>query len=198
MAQFIQKWRNRTKDSWVKKTYGAWLGMRRRCYNSKDKNYHNYGQRGIGVCDRWRDDFDAFVSDMGFAPERTSIERMDVDGGYDPFNCVWATRKEQANNTRKNVRMTFEGRTMTATQWAEETGVPATRILQRIHRGWTPERIIDPKPYEAPHGSNRKFVTGCRCEICVTEVKKRRQEYHYKKQGLSVPRPRGRPRKYDL
>lgn len=198
-GRFIQKWRNKTKDPWVKRTYKVWCSMRRRCYNIKVRGYPDYGGRGIGVCERWRNDFDAFVSDMGFAPEGLSIERVDVDGDYDPFNCVWATRKAQANNTRSNVRLTIDGRTMTASQWAEEMGIPATRVLGRIRAGWPPEKAVMPEIYEAPHGGDRKYILGCRCDICVEGSRRRRRENYRKKNPVIKNRSKYNPEKeYDL
>ena len=81
--------------------YQTWLGIKSRCYNENERNFINYGGRGITVCERWKSDFNAFFDDMGLRPSPIhSIDREDVNGNYEPSNCKWATREEQARNKR--------------------------------------------------------------------------------------------------
>jgi hypothetical protein len=81
--------------------YKTWEGMNRRCTSLNDTAYQRYGDRGIRVCDRWRD-FAAFIADMGEKPSRThSLDRINNDGNYEPGNVRWATPKEQAQNRRQ-------------------------------------------------------------------------------------------------
>lgn len=83
-------------------TYIAWIEARKRCHSPQNKRFSQYGGRGIFVCDRWRESFEAFFADMGECPPGLTLERLDNDRGYEPGNCVWATKKEQTRNRRCN------------------------------------------------------------------------------------------------
>ncbi len=81
--------------------YRSWLGAKRRCFNPKAHNFKYYGGRGITMCDRWKNSFEAFFKDMGPRPPGTSIDRIDTNGHYEPGNAKWSTPTEQARNRRK-------------------------------------------------------------------------------------------------
>jgi hypothetical protein len=82
------------------RTWRSWVAMRRRCRDKSYHQYHLYGGRGISVCERWVDSFEAFLADMGERPAGRSLDRIDVNGNYEPSNCRWATAQEQTRNRR--------------------------------------------------------------------------------------------------
>jgi hypothetical protein len=113
--------------------HDAWRGMLARCRNPRHPSYKNYGGRGITACERWNS-FENFLDDMGKRPSpKHSLDRIDNNGNYEPGNCRWATRREQANNTRMNRFVTFDGRTMTLAQWARETGIHVRGKTDLLH-----------------------------------------------------------------
>jgi len=120
--------------------------MLQRCDDAKCKSYPYYGGRGITVCDRWRQ-FENFLADMGKRPRGMSIERKDNDGNYEPGNCKWATRSEQARNTRRTVHVTVAGRTMRLRTACEERGLSYNMVRQRLQTyGWSVERALGSSP----------------------------------------------------
>ena len=112
-----------------KPLYCTWCSMRDRCNNPHDENYFRYGARGIKVCERWAS-FETFVADMGPKPTpKHTLDRIDNDGPYDPSNCRWATRQEQALNTRRNRWITIDGETQTITVWEKRLHISRDRLM---------------------------------------------------------------------
>ena len=112
--------------------YRSWSSMLARCTNPKNDHYHNYGGRGIKVCKRWKK-FVNFYADMGPKPTpKHSLDRIDVNGNYEPTNCRWATTKEQRSNTRNTPWVTVNGVKKTIAEWAEELGVSSASMRYRI------------------------------------------------------------------
>lgn len=130
------------------KLYSKRQSMKTRCYNKKAANYCDYGARGITVCEEWKKDFYAFYDwamSSGYK-EGLTIDRIDVNGNYCPENCKWATIKEQNNNQRKSVKITYKGKTQSISQWAKETGIKYMTIYHRIHyQKWTVEKALTTK-----------------------------------------------------
>ncbi len=122
----------------------SWRAMIRRCTVVDDPKYPSYGGRGIRVCQRWRESFEAFLADMGLRPSpKHTIDRFpDVNGNYDPANCRWATAREQAQNKRDNVNITCNGETLCVAEWERRMGFPEGRIRNRLRLGWSAERAI--------------------------------------------------------
>lgn len=121
--------------------FRSWRMMRERCERLSHKFYHNYGGRGLRVCDRWKS-FANFLEDMGPRPKGTSIDRIDGDKGYEPGNCIWSTRTVQNGHKRTSVTATIDGKTQCIAWWSRELGVPAKRAYARIAYGWTPEDAL--------------------------------------------------------
>lgn len=163
---FQRKWQNPSKT----KTYYSWKSMRARCYDKNHVAYLSYGGRGITVCDQWKDDYDAFVEDMGLCPDGMTIERIDNAGNYKPGNCRWATRKEQARNRRNNRTITFEGKTQTITDWSNDLGVSVGALDYRISRNLSIDEVMKTemrRSREAPHGTVSRYTNRkCRCDLC--------------------------------
>lgn len=125
-------------------TYQTWANMLKRCRDTTDANY---GGRGITVCARWHD-FAAFCADMGPKPARHfTIERLDNAGPYEPLNCIWATRTQQARNTRRTRWLRVAGLKRRTHHWAALIGIRTATLHNRLRRGWTPQEAIQPLGY---------------------------------------------------
>lgn len=114
--------------------YRSWHMMRQRCYNPNNAKYFRYGGRGIEVCESWIK-FENFYKDMGLCPPGLTLERKDNDGGYTKDNCIWATKKEQSRNTRRNVWVMINGVKTTVAHAAEQFGLNYNTAQYRIARG---------------------------------------------------------------
>lgn len=124
--------------------YNAWKSMIQRCRNPNHPEWNLYGGRFIKVCARWMDSFETFFEDMGPRPgELFSIERRNNSLGYSPENCYWATKRQQANNTRRNRTITHRGETHTVSQWARKLGIHRNTLDMRlVTLGWPIERAL--------------------------------------------------------
>ena len=125
-------------------TYRSWLKMRQRCFDSASLQYPYYGGRGITICARWSD-FVSFLADMGERPEGRTLDRIEVNGNYEPGNCRWATRTEQARNRRDTVILEHDGLRLTISEWAERLGVKRKTLHWRLRHGWSVERVLSPE-----------------------------------------------------
>lgn len=128
--------------------YGIWVGMKNRCYNINSTYYKNYGGRGITICDDWHYDFISFYNwsiANGYSDD-LSIDRIDVNGNYEPSNCRWVTDKVQGRNRRNNIYITYNDVTKTLAEWAELTGINYNTLYHRIHYyGWSIEKAFETK-----------------------------------------------------
>ena len=125
--------------------YRIWRSMNSRCYIQSATEYKNYGGRGIVVCDEWKCNYQSFKEWAllsGYADELT-IDRIDNDGNYEPDNCRWVSREQQMLNKSNNRLLTYNGKTMTITEWSKLTGIDRRLIGSRIDRyHWTVERAL--------------------------------------------------------
>jgi len=125
--------------------------MRQRCTYKAGHLYKYYGARGIRVCDRW-DSYDVFFADMGEKPAPDyELDRIDVNGNYEPKNCRWANKKTQQRNQRRTVFITHNGVTKKRCEWAEELGVNESTIRKRLVRGHTVERALSQYNHRMKH-----------------------------------------------
>lgn len=138
--------------------YTTWRSMRRRCESPSDRHWSSYGGRGIRVGDRWQS-FDAFIEDMGSKPSpKHTLERIDNDGHYEPGNCRWATMAEQNRNSRRTKRLTYGGRTLSATAWAAKMGMSRVTLYGRLRKGWPVDDALTAPSQQGirPHRRRRR------------------------------------------
>jgi len=122
-------------------SYGTWNGMMQRCHNRKSKSWKNYGGRGIKVCKRWHS-VSNFIEDMGSKPPGHTLDRKNNDRGYYPSNCRWVSGTSQCNNMRKNVRISYRGKTLTLAEWSRLLGISRNTVKGRWRRGFSSRRIL--------------------------------------------------------
>lgn len=124
--------------------FRIWAHIKDRCNNKKNQSYKNYGARGITICDEWKNDFMSFYKwslSNGYKKELT-IERIDVNGGYNPDNCTWIKKEEQNKNTRRSVFLTYKGKTLCVAEWARKINKSKETLYSRIKKGWSIEKIL--------------------------------------------------------
>lgn len=171
-----------------KSEYRIWAGMISRCERPKNRGFKYYGGRGIRVDPRWRNSFDAFYESMGPRPSSEhSIDRIDNNGNYEPGNCRWATRKQQARNKRTNHMVEVDGRVGTVTDMAIEAGKNPPSVFSRIGRGWDPASAIKDPPMtpEQKAARRRKLPgeTNPASKLTDDDVRKIRDAYSPNKIG---------------
>jgi len=137
--------------------FSIWDAIKERCNNSNNSSYHNYGGRGISICEKWGNDFAAFLADVGRRPSKElSLDRIDNNGNYEPGNVRWATRIEQAANTRKAIIITYKGETKPLVTWCRELGLSRRLMRERIFRNkWPIEKAFETPTL--PTGLNYKY-----------------------------------------
>lgn len=129
--------------------YKRWLDMKHRCYGVNSNDYKDYGGRGIVVCDEWLHDFNAFYKwsiENGYT-DKLSLDRIDVNGNYEPDNCRWTTAKVQAHNRRNTIYVTYHGETLPLSDLCERYNVIYSTVSKRYKRGWDLDRCLFAKPF---------------------------------------------------
>lgn len=118
--------------------YNIWNGMKQRCRDKNHIKYKNYGARGIRVCDDWLHDFMNFYNwaiNNGYK-ENLTIDRIDVNGNYEPSNCQWLTNFEQQHNKTNLIILEYDGKSLCISEWARLLNIPETTLRSRHRRGW--------------------------------------------------------------
>lgn len=137
----VMSGRNTTHGMTKTKCFTTWQRIKDRCDNVNNQDYHLYGGRGITYCNSWKE-FKNFFNDMGNPPNSLSIDRIDVNGNYEPSNCRWATPTEQANNKRNNVFIEFNGERKTMAEWERILGLKTGTIHMRLKKGCDTEDAL--------------------------------------------------------
>lgn len=127
-------------------TYSSWCAMKKRCLYPNDKSFHEYGGSGIKICQRWFK-FKNFLEDMGIRPNGKSIDRIDNNLGYFKENCKWSTDKEQALNKKSTKIITFNGQSLSISDWSRKLGMCRDSIGKRLKAGWPIEKALTKERY---------------------------------------------------
>lgn len=130
-------------------TWNSWQSMKARCLRPTAHAYERYGGRGISICAAWIDSFETFLHDMGERPPNTSLDRIDVNGHYEPNNCRWASRKQQTANQRVASNATlieFNGETQRVAEWARRFQIDDATLRYRLSNGWPVEAALTTPP----------------------------------------------------
>lgn len=128
--------------------YTVWCHIKARCYNTHDKSYKYYGGRDIKMCDEWYNNYVTFKDwavNNGYSKGLT-IDRIDVNGNYEPNNCRWVTMKQQSRNTRRNRYFTINGETHCLSEWCELLGLKYNKVQARLKRGWDIKKSLEINP----------------------------------------------------
>ena len=128
----------------TERLYNIYMNMKARCYNINNIDYKNYGGRGITICKEWLDDYTTFKkwSLENNYNDNLSIDRIDVNGNYEPNNCRWTTQIVQCNNRRNTIKITYNNQTHTITEWAEIFNIDRKLIASRYRRGLPLEKVF--------------------------------------------------------
>lgn len=140
------------------KLYGIWLAMRRRCYLESSSDYKNYGGRGISVCVKWFMEYKLFKEwslENGYE-EGLTLDRINVDGNYEPSNCRWISRVEQGRNKRSTVYLDLNGETKSLQEWSDEYGLPYKTVRERYRKGTRGKELLNPLVLNKPPKSKPK------------------------------------------
>ena len=136
--------------------YAAWNNIKNRCTNPTNPQFADYGGRGITVCERWANSFEAFLEDVGLRPSPDlSIDRINNAGNYEPGNVRWATSDQQRRNTRASRPIEFLGKRQCLTDWAREVGMHKGTLLGRLKDGWSVERTLTEPVHAEFHAKGR-------------------------------------------
>lgn len=158
--------KNFTKHGeWGTRLHTLWKGVKSRCYNKNNSNYKNYGGRGIKMYEEWKNNFTSFRDfmlsigyDETLPTGEQTIERIDVNGDYEPNNCKLISKKEQSYNKRTNRIVNYRGETKLITEFANDLGIDVDVVMNRINNhGYTVEEALEKPVRKAPHKNARKY-----------------------------------------